>query len=290
MQAAVEEDDDERHHRDALDLLHRERVAERLDRRREDPGHRQEDRRRSGARRAPRAGPEHGEEEAGRDEEDDEPEVRDLAHEDGIYGAARGRPCLQSPYSVLTPDPRAIPILPVEQCGRSSSSCARSPRRSLSSARPPPRRANGELSLERGRGSAVLEMRGVVLGRLTSGTLRVTDLTPRDRFAETVVRAQGDVRAVGPRTVLYRGQGIRFKLLGGRYRIVIRGTGMSVSAVGRGEVVLDGDPRWLGDDVGVFSLDGVDCVMAPQLCLPVPTEPERYELGSDEEATGKGVR
>ena len=65
---------------------------------------------------------------------------------------------------------------------------------------------------------------------------------------------------------------------------------MSVSAVGVGEVVLDGDPRWIGDDVGVFSLDGVDCVMASQLCLPVPTEPTRYDLGSDESTTGKGVR
>ena len=151
-------------------------------------------------------------------------------------------------------------------------------------------RANGELSLERGRGSAVLEMRGVVLGRLTAGTLRVTDLTPRDRFAETVSGRKVTSERMGPRTVLYRGQGIRFKLLGGRYRIVIRGTGMSVSAVGRGDVLLDGEPRWLGDDVGVFSLEGVDCVMAPQLCLPVPTEPERYELGSDGETTGKGVR
>jgi hypothetical protein len=151
-------------------------------------------------------------------------------------------------------------------------------------------RGNGELSLERGRGSAVLEMRGVVLGRLTTGTLRVTDLTPRDRFAPTVSGRKVTAERLGPRTVLYRGQGIRFKVLGGRYRIVLRGTGMSVSAVGRGEVVLDGDPRFVGDDVGVFSLDGVDCVMASQLCVPMPTEPETYQLGSDEETTGKGAR
>jgi hypothetical protein len=149
-------------------------------------------------------------------------------------------------------------------------------------------RGNGELSLERGRGSAMLEMRGVVLGRLTAGTLRVTDLTPRDRFAPTVSGRKVTAERIGPKTTLYRGVGIRFKLLGGRYRIVLRGAGMSVSAVGRGQVVLDGDPRWLGDDVGVFSLDGVDCVMTSQLCLPMPTEPERYELGSDEETTGRG--
>ena len=150
-------------------------------------------------------------------------------------------------------------------------------------------RDNGQLSLERGRGSAALEMRGVVLGRLTAGTLRVTDLTPRDRFAPSVSGRKVTAERIGPKTTLYRGVGIRFKLLGGRYRIVLRGSGMSVSAVGVGEVVLDGDPRWLGDDIGVFSLDGVDCFMASQLCLPVPTEPARYELGSDESTTGKGV-
>jgi hypothetical protein len=151
-------------------------------------------------------------------------------------------------------------------------------------------RDNGQLSLERGRGSAVLEMRGVVLGRLTAGTVRVTDLTPRDRFAPTVSGRRITVNRVGPRTTLYRGVGIRFKVLGGRYRIVLRGSGMSVSAVGVGAVVLEGDPRWLGDDIGVFSLDGVDCVMESELCLPVPTESTRYELGSDESTTGKGVR
>jgi len=151
-------------------------------------------------------------------------------------------------------------------------------------------RDNGQLSLERGRGSATLEMRGVVLGRLTNGTLRVTDLTPRDRFDPTVSGRKVTAERIGAKTTLYRGVGIRFKVLGGRYRIVLRGSGMSVSAVGVGEVVLDGDPRWLGDDVGVFSLDGVDCVMGSQLCPPLPTEPTRYELGSEQSATGKGVR
>lgn len=139
----------------------------------------------------------------------------------------------------------------------------------------------GELSLERGRGSALLDIRGVALGRLTTGTLRVTDLTPRDRFTPAVTGRKLTSERLGARTFLYRGQGIRFKMLGGRYRIAIRGSGMSVSAVGNGNLVLDGDPRWLGDDVGVFSLDGTDCVMAPQLCLPLPIEPQSYTLGSE---------
>ena len=45
--------------------------------------------------------------------------------------------------------------------------------------------------------------------------------------------------------------------------MVARGSGIAVSAVGRGVVMLDGDPRFPGDDAGVYSRDGVDCSVEP---------------------------
>lgn len=137
----------------------------------------------------------------------------------------------------------------------------------------------GMLSVERGRGTVILELRGGVLGRLGSGTLRVTDLTPRDRYTALVVGRKLSEERIGPRTVVYRGQGLRFRMLGGRYRIVIRGTGISLSAVGRGAVGLDGERRLPEDDAGVYSLDGVDCSLEPQSCSPLPDELERFPLG-----------
>jgi hypothetical protein len=149
----------------------------------------------------------------------------------------------------------------------------------------------GALSLDRGRGSVALEIRGSVLGRLTSGTLRVTDLTPRDRFVPAVTGRKLTTVRVGPRTILHRGQGLRFRMLGGGYKIVVRGTGISMSAVGRGTVVLDGDPGVLGEDVGVYSLDeGIDCGTNAALCTPLPSEPQRFELGVDEGANDRGAR
>ena len=142
---------------------------------------------------------------------------------------------------------------------------------------------NGVLSLERGKGTVVLDIRGSVLGRLTNGSLRVTDVTPRDRFTPLITGRKLTLTRLGPRTVLYRGQGLRYRMLGGGYRIVVRGTGISISAVGRGAVVLDGDVRVTGEDVGVFSLEeGVDCGMTPELCLPLPSDPQRFVLGADE--------
>jgi hypothetical protein len=137
---------------------------------------------------------------------------------------------------------------------------------------------SGTLSVERGKGVVMIDLRGNVLGRLSLGSLRVTDQTPNDRYAPLVVGKKVTQERLGPRTVLYRGQGLRFRLVGGGYRMVARGSGITVSAVGRGVVMLDGEPRFPGDDVGIYSRDGADCSSEPQNCLPVPTDPERFSL------------
>jgi hypothetical protein len=143
----------------------------------------------------------------------------------------------------------------------------------------------GSLSVDQGRGTVLLELRGSVLGRLGNGTLRVTDLTPRDPFGEIVTgKNLSAEERVGPRTVLYRGQGLRFRMLGGRYRIRVVGTGIALSAVGRGVVQLDGERRAADEATGLYSLtEGIDCSIEPDLCTPLPDEPERFVLGSPAE-------
>jgi hypothetical protein len=136
----------------------------------------------------------------------------------------------------------------------------------------------GTLSVERGKGVVMIDFRGSALGRLGAGTLRITDLTPNDRYSALVVGRKLTQERLGPRTVLYRGQGLRFRMVGGGYRMVARGSGIALSAVGRGVVMLDGEPRIAGDEVGVYALDGTDCSVEPEKCVPLPTEPERYAL------------
>lgn len=140
---------------------------------------------------------------------------------------------------------------------------------------------NGTLSVARGKGVVVLEVHGNILGRLGNGVLTVTDLTPRDKYTALVVaRKMKETRFVGPRTTRYRGLGIRFRMVGGGYRVGIRGTGIALSAVGVGFVTLDGDRTTTFDDAGVYSLDGVDCTSDPASCIPLPDQPERYTLGA----------
>jgi len=139
----------------------------------------------------------------------------------------------------------------------------------------------GQLSVDRGKGTVVLELRGSILGRLANGALTVTDLTPRDHYTATVTaRKIRDSVRVGPRTWRYRGQGVRFRAAGGSYRIVVRGGGIAISAVGAGFVTLDGERKTSFDDVGVYSVEGVDCSVDPTSCTPLPDFPERYTLGA----------
>ena len=140
---------------------------------------------------------------------------------------------------------------------------------------------SGNLSVERGKGMVALDLRGSLLGRLGNGTLTVTDQTPRDRYAPIVTaRKMAWVRPLGLRTVRYRGVGLRFRMLGGRYRVVVRGSGMALSAVGKGVVVLDAERLTPLEDAGVYSLDpGVDCSLDPGVCTPLPDDPERYAIG-----------
>jgi len=146
----------------------------------------------------------------------------------------------------------------------------------------------GTLSVERGKGVVVVDLRGSLLGRLGAGSLRVTDHTPNDRYSAMVVGRRVTQERLGPKTVLYRGQGLRFRMVGGGFRVVARGSGISLSAVGRGAVTLDAEPRFAGDDAGVYSLDGVDCSLDPNECTPLPMVAERFVLEAPTERPEQG--
>jgi hypothetical protein len=140
---------------------------------------------------------------------------------------------------------------------------------------------NGTLSVAEGRGVVGFDLRGSAIGRLGKGTLRVTDLTPRDRFGEIVFAPGRELQEeeLGPRTVLYRGQGIRFRMLGGAYRVFVRGGGIDLAAVGRGVVFVDGD-RKADEATGLYSVTGVDCGIEPLLCTALPDERATFTIGA----------
>lgn len=138
----------------------------------------------------------------------------------------------------------------------------------------------GTLAVEQGKGTVTVEIRGSILGVLANGSVRVTDLTPRDRFVPYVFGRRLSITRVGPKTILYRGKSLRYRMLGGRTRLVVKGSGISLSASGRGHTILDGDRRFPDEVTGYYSLEGVDCSLDVTQCVPLPDLPERHVIGT----------
>jgi hypothetical protein len=139
---------------------------------------------------------------------------------------------------------------------------------------------NGTLSVEHGKGLVMLDMRGSILGRLGNGSVTVTDQTPRDPYTATVAGKKLKLLRLGPRTIRYRGQALRFRMVGGGWRVVVHGSGIALSAVGRGAVTLQAYRLSPLDDAGVYSLDGTDCSTDATSCTPLPDDLEKFALGT----------
>lgn len=135
-------------------------------------------------------------------------------------------------------------------------------------------RAEGRLSLSEGRGLVWMQVRGALIGRIDSGRVAVTDLSPVDSSEPLVFGC--DVEEFRGAATVCRGENLRFRLIGGSWRVVINGRGIDVSAVGRGLVKLDGEGLW----TGLYSTSGVDCRKADAACELVPDELTTFALGT----------
>jgi len=126
--------------------------------------------------------------------------------------------------------------------------------------------APGTIEITGGRGTVQVTGRGVLVGRMDKGSLEIVDLNPTDQWSP---RVNGIPRG---KVVTLRGKNVSFYVPGGRYRLVARGSGISVSARGTGMVVLDGDPDAVGD-TGRYAIG--DTASAP-----LPVGATRMSFGS----------
>ena len=134
---------------------------------------------------------------------------------------------------------------------------------------------DGTLSVEDGQGRIVIDARGGIIGRFDRGNITILDRTPDDNFQPRVWGATHEI-VLGLDRERYFGQAVRFRLIGGSFRIVINGAGIDLSAVGSGVVSLEGSGRF----PGVYSLDGEDCSAPRSKCKELPDEAQRFRLGT----------
>jgi hypothetical protein len=112
---------------------------------------------------------------------------------------------------------------------------------------------DGTLVVDNGNGSVVVRARGGILGRFDDGNVIITDLDLTDGRTP-VVSGADQFRIIGPGKWWCSGSDIRFRMIGGLFRVQVNATGIDVSAVGRGTAVLDA--TGYTDFPGRYSLDG----------------------------------
>jgi hypothetical protein len=133
----------------------------------------------------------------------------------------------------------------------------------------------GTLSVEEGRGRVTLEARGGVIGRIAYGTVTIYDLTATDPYDPVVFGDDRSPKFVGDIGIQYGGSGVRFRISGGRWRIIVQGRGIDLSAVGKGVGSIQSDGE---AGPGVYSLDGADCRRIPENCKPLPDAKKVFQL------------
>jgi hypothetical protein len=112
---------------------------------------------------------------------------------------------------------------------------------------------DGTLSVRYGKGLMQLGLKhGVVIGRLGKGSIKVDDWVETDNTRIDFWGCE-KTKDIDENTILCSGTSIRFRVIGEKYRLTVSGGGAFLSAVGRGQVLLNG----VGDpDLGIFR-DGV---------------------------------
>lgn len=135
----------------------------------------------------------------------------------------------------------------------------------------PPQPVNGTLSIREGRGIVQLNARGSMTGRLR-GKITITDPNPYDSKRPVVYGATRTIYR-NEKTIVYQGRNIRFRLIGSAYNIRLEGRAIFMSAIGRGQGMLNGE----GDaQAGVF-FDGV-WSLNDEPYRSLPDDPTSFDL------------
>ena len=118
---------------------------------------------------------------------------------------------------------------------------------------------DGTVSVSDARGTITISGRGGVIGSFARGSVTIND--PVDGDGTGPIVTGGDwSKDRDATTTTWGGTKVRFRIIGGSFRIVVRGRGINLSLVGRGNVTLSG--AGTADD-GTYSVNGSDYFPLP---------------------------
>jgi hypothetical protein len=112
--------------------------------------------------------------------------------------------------------------------------------------------ADGTFSLRGGHGVFIVSARGGVIGSFLHGRVVITDPIDGDGTGP-IVTGDDWHKERDQTTSVYGGTKVRFRLIGGSFRVRVTGTGVNLYVVGHGQVILNG--AGTGDN-GTYSVNG----------------------------------
>jgi hypothetical protein len=127
---------------------------------------------------------------------------------------------------------------------------------------------SGTLSVKNATGFVSVTARGVLLGHCDRCTVTITDPDASDGSAPVVQPLSAVRTTISDTKTAYQGNDLRFKLIGGFFRVRVVGTGIDVSVVADGTAVLD------NGSAGTYSRNG-------NPYLPMPTFKVPLQLSGD---------
>jgi hypothetical protein len=123
---------------------------------------------------------------------------------------------------------------------------------------------DGTLSVKDARGIVTIQGRGGVIGSFAKGSVLINDPVDGDGTGPIVTGDDWSKEKTDTATQ-WGGMRVRFRIIGGTFRVVVRGRGINLSFVGRGSVILNGAGT---DDDGSYSVNGADYNLIPAFALP----------------------
>jgi len=118
---------------------------------------------------------------------------------------------------------------------------------------------DGTLSVSDGRATITINGRGAVIGSFARGSVTISDPIDGDGTGP-VVTGDDWSKEKNDTTSTWGGTKVRFRMIGGTFKIVVRGRGINLSLVGKGTITLNG--AGTGAD-GSYSVNGGDYSVMP---------------------------
>ena len=111
---------------------------------------------------------------------------------------------------------------------------------------------DGTVSVKNAGGKVSIVARGSFIGYCDSCKIWINDPDPTDGAGPLITNSELSLNLTDTKT-FYRGTQMRFRIVGGFWRVIIQGRGIDVSGVGHGQVVLTGAG---GSSDGTYQFDG----------------------------------